>query len=435
MIYTYKKLIKFALPMILVMVLSSIYGIVDGVFVSNIVGDKAFEALNLIMPYIMIIGSFGFMFGTGGAALISKKIGENRNEEANKIFSMLIEVIIIVGVIFTIIGILLARVVASLLGATGEHLNLATSYAVSAIAFITFFMLQNASQSYLIVAEKRKLALISSLCAGLTNMLLDFIFMYVMKLGIIGAGMGTGISYIVGGGIPLIYFIFNKDGILKFKFCKISFRPIGQSAYNGLSEMLTNIAVSCASLVYNFQLMKLIGTEGLAAYGVIMYVSYIFIAMFNGFAISYGPLIGLYYGIDNKKEIKNLLKKGLAIVIISGICMTGITILLAKPFALIFVSYNKELTNLTTTALRLYSICFIFCGVNIISSSFFTGLNNGFVSGAISFLRSFVFQVSMIFLIPLIINNGIWLAVVFAEVLGVIVSGAFIIKNRSRYGY
>lgn len=435
MIYTYKKLIKFALPMILVMVLSSIYGIVDGVFVSNIVGDKAFEALNLIMPYIMIIGSFGFMFGTGGAALISKKIGENRNEEANKIFSMLIEVIIIVGVIFTVIGILLARVVASLLGAIGEHLNLATSYAISAIAFITFFMLQNASQSYLIVAEKRKLALISSLCAGLTNMLLDFIFMYVMKLGIIGAGMGTGISYIVGGGIPLIYFIFNKDGILKFKFCKISFRPIGQSAYNGLSEMLTNIAVSCASLVYNFQLMKLIGTEGLAAYGVIMYVSYIFIAMFNGFAISYGPLIGLYYGMDNKKEIKNLLKKGLAIVIVSGICMTGITILLAKPFALIFVSYNKELTNLTTTALRLYSICFIFCGVNIISSSFFTGLNNGFVSGVISFLRSFVFQVSMIFLIPLIINNGIWLAVVFAEVLGVIVSGAFIIKSRSRYGY
>ena len=435
MIYTYKKLIKFALPMILVMVLSSIYGIVDGIFVSNIVGDKAFEALNLIMPYIMIIGSFGFMFGTGGAALISKKIGENRNEEANKIFSMLIEVIIIVGVIFTVIGILLARVVASLLGATGEHLNLATSYAISAIAFITFFILQNASQSYLIVAEKRKLALISSLCAGLTNMLLDFIFMYVMKLGIIGAGMGTGISYIVGGGIPLIYFIFNKEGILKFKFCKISFRPIGQSAYNGLSEMLTNIAVSCASLVYNFQLMKLIGTEGLAAYGVIMYVSYIFIAMFNGFAISYGPLIGLYYGMDNKKEIKNLLKKGLAIVIVSGICMTGITILLAKPFALMFVSYNKELTSLTTTALRLYSFCFIFCGVNIISSSFFTGLNNGFVSGAISFLRSFVFQVSMIFLIPLIINNGIWLAVVFAEVLGVIVSGAFIIKSRSRYGY
>ena len=435
MIYTYKKLIKFALPMILVMVLSSIYGIVDGVFVSNIVGDKAFEALNLIMPYIMIIGSFGFMFGTGGAALISKKIGENRNEEANKIFSMLIEVIIIVGVIFTVIGILLARAVASLLGATGEHLNLATSYAISAIAFITFFMLQNASQSYLIVAEKRKLALISSLCAGLTNMLLDFIFMYVMKLGIIGAGMGTGISYIVGGGIPLIYFIFNKEGILKFKFCKISFRPIGQSAYNGLSEMLTNIAVSCASLVYNFQLMKLIGTEGLAAYGVIMYVSYIFIAMFNGFAISYGPLIGLYYGMDNKKEIKNLLKKGLAIAIVSGICMTGITILLAKPFALMFVSYNKELTSLTTTSLRLYSFCFIFCGVNIISSSFFTGLNNGFVSGAISFLRSFVFQVSMIFLIPLIINNGSWLAVVFAEVLGVIVSGAFIIKSRSRYGY
>ena len=435
MIYSYKKLIKFALPMILVMVLASIYGIVDGVFVSNIVGDKAFEALNLIMPYIMIIGSFGFMFGTGGAALISKMIGENNSEEANKVFSMLIEVVFIVGIVFTFIGILLSRPVASLLGAKGEYLDLATSYAISAITFITFFMLQNASQSYLIVAEKRKLALISSLCAGLTNMFLDFMFMYVFRLGIIGAGMGTGISYIVGGGIPLLYFIMNKDGILKFRFTKISLRPIGQSAYNGLSEMLTNIAVSCASLVYNFQLMKLIGTEGIAAYGVIMYVSYIFIATFNGFAISYGPLIGLYYGMENKDEIRNLLKKGLVIVVLSGICMTGITFLLARPFTLIFVSYNNELTNLTTNALRLYSICLIFCGINIISSSFFTGLNNGFISGTISFLRSFIFQVLMIFLIPLIFDNGIWLAVVFAEILGVIVSITFIFKNRTRYGY
>lgn len=435
MIYSYKKLIKYSLPMIFVMMLTSIYGIVDGVFVSNIVGDKAFEALNLIMPYIMIIGSFGFMFGTGGAALISKKIGEGREKEAKDIFSMLLETILIVGVTFTVIGILLANPVAKMLGATGEHLDLATRYAISTISFIFFFMLQNACQSYLIVAEKRKLALISSLCAGATNMFLDFLFMYVFRLGIIGAGLGTGISYIVGGGIPLIYFLFNKEGILKFKPTKIDLKPILQSSYNGLSEMLTNIAVSCASLVYNFQLMKLIGTQGVAAYGVIMYVSYIFVAMFNGFAISYGPLIGLYYGMDDKKEIKNLLKKGLIIVTISGICMMLITMALARPFALIFVSYSQDLTNLTSNALRLYSICFMFCGTNIILSSFFTGLNNGFVSGAISFLRSFVFQVSMIFIIPLIIDNGIWLAVVFAEILGVIVSYMFLIFNRKRYGY
>ncbi len=435
MIYSYKKLIKYSLPMIFVMMLTSIYGIVDGVFVSNIVGDKAFEALNLIMPYIMIIGSFGFMFGTGGAALISKKIGEGKEKEAKDIFSMLLETILFVGVTFTIVGILLANPVAKMLGATGDHLDLATRYAISTISFIFFYMLQNACQSYLIVAEKRKLALISSLCAGATNMFLDFLFMYVFRLGIIGAGLGTGISYIVGGGIPLIYFLFNKDGILKFKPTKIDFKPILQSSYNGLSEMLTNIAVSCASLVYNFQLMKLIGTQGVAAYGVIMYVSYIFVAMFNGFAISYGPLIGLYYGMDDKKEIKNLLKKGLIIVVVSGIAMTLITMLIARPFALIFVSYNQDLTNLTTNALRLYSICFMFCGTNIILSSFFTGLNNGFVSGAISFLRSFVFQVSMIFIIPLIINNGIWLAVVFAEILGVIVSYMFLIFNRKRYGY
>mgnify|MGYP004669412043 CR=1 FL=1 len=435
MIYSYKKLIKFSTPMIIVMVLASIYGIVDGVFVSNIVGDKAFEALNLIMPYIMIIGSFGFMLGTGGAALISKKIGENKKEEANKIFSMLIEFLIILGIILTVIGIFLSKPVASLLGAKDEHLELATKYAISAIAFITFFMLQNACQSYLIVADKRKLSLISSLCAGITNMLLDFIFMYVMRLGIIGAGLGTGISYIVGGGMPLCYFLFNKKGILKFKFTTFDFKAIGQSCYNGLSEMLTNIAVSCASLVYNFQLMKIIGTEGLAAYGVIMYVSYIFIAMYNGFSISFGPLIGLYYGMNDKKELKNLLKKGFSIVLIAGIEMTLITILLAKPFALIFVSYNKELTSLTTLALRLYSISFIFSGVNIISSSFFTGLNNGFVSGAISFLRSFVFQVAMIFIIPLIFKDGIWLAVVAAEVLGVIVSVYFLKKNKIKYGY
>lgn len=435
MVYTYKKLIKFAFPMILVMILSSIYGIVDGLFVSNIVGDKAFEALNLIMPYIMIIGSFGFMLGTGGAALVSKKLGENKDEEANKAFSMLVEVLIIIGIIFTVIGILLARNVSILLGAEGEYLDLATSYAISAISFIIFFMLQNACQSYLIVAEKRKLSLITSLCAGCTNLVLDFLFMYVFKLGIIGAGMGTGISYIVGGGIPLLYFIFNKNGILKFRFSKINFRIIFQSAYNGLSEMLTNIAVSCASLVYNFQLMKIIGIEGIAAYGVIMYVSYIFIAVYNGFAISFGPLVGFYYGMDNKKELKNLLKKGLFIVSISGVFMTLITMALARTFALIFVSYNEELTILTTLALRLYSLSFIISGVNIIISSFFTGLNNGFVSGMVSFLRSFVFQVTMIFVSSLMFDNGIWLAIVFAEILGAFVSIYFILKNRKKYGY
>lgn len=435
MVYTYKKLIKFAFPMILVMILSSIYGIVDGLFVSNIVGDKAFEALNLIMPYIMIIGSFGFMLGTGGAALVSKKLGENKDEEANKAFSMLVEVLIIIGIIFTVIGILLARNVSILLGAEGEYLDLATSYAISAISFIIFFMLQNACQSYLIVAEKRKLSLITSLCAGCTNLVLDFLFMYVFKLGIIGAGMGTGISYIVGGGIPLLYFIFNKNGILKFRFSKINFRIIFQSAYNGLSEMLTNIAVSCASLVYNFQLMKIIGIEGIAAYGVIMYVSYIFIAVYNGFAISFGPLVGFYYGMDNKKELKNLLKKGLFIVSISGVFMILITMALARTFALIFVSYNEELTILTTLALRLYSLSFIISGVNIIISSFFTGLNNGFVSGMVSFLRSFVFQVTMIFVSSLMFDNGIWLAIVFAEILGAFVSIYFILKNRKKYGY
>ena len=383
----------------------------------------------------MIIGSFGFMLGTGGAALVSKKLGENKDEEANKAFSMLVEVLIIIGIIFTVIGILLARNVSILLGAEGEYLDLATSYAISAISFIIFFMLQNACQSYLIVAEKRKLSLITSLCAGCTNLVLDFLFMYVFKLGIIGAGMGTGISYIVGGGIPLLYFIFNKNGILKFRFSKINFRIIFQSAYNGLSEMLTNIAVSCASLVYNFQLMKIIGIEGIAAYGVIMYVSYIFIAVYNGFAISFGPLVGFYYGMDNKKELKNLLKKGLFIVSISGVFMTLITMALARTFALIFVSYNEELTILTTLALRLYSLSFIISGVNIIISSFFTGLNNGFVSGMVSFLRSFVFQVTMIFVSSLMFDNGIWLAIVFAEILGAFVSIYFILKNRKKYGY
>ena len=435
MIYSYGKLIKFATPMIIVMVLASLYGIVDGVFVSNIVGDIAFEALNLIMPYIMIIGSFGFMIGTGGAALISKKIGENKTEEANKIFSMLIETLVIIGIILTLIGALLARPVSYLLGARDEHLALASKYSRCVIYFITFYMLQNACQSYLIVANKRKLSLISSISAGITNMLLDFIFMYVCKLGIIGASLGTGISYIVGGGIPLAYFIFNKKGTLRARLVGFDFKAIGQSCYNGLSEMLTNIAVSCASLVYNFQLMKIIGNQGLAAYGVIMYVSYIFIAIYNGFSISYGPLIGLYYGMDDKKELRNLLKKGLMIVVIGGIVMTLFSILLARPFALIFVSYNKELTNLTTFALRLYSISFIFSGVNIISSSFFTGLNNGFVSGTISFLRSFVFQVAMIFIVPLIYKDGIWLAVVFAEILGVCVSFYFLKKNQTRYGY
>ena len=434
--FTYKKLIRFTLPTIVMMIFTSIYGVVDGIFVSNCVGADAFAAVNLIMPAIMILGTIGFMMGTGGSALVSKTIGEGDKEKANRYFSMLIYLLVIIGFILTILGVILVEPMAKLLGADENMLQDCVVYGRTLLAFLIPFCLQNAFQSFLIVAEKPTFGLVISIVSGVGNMLLDFLFMYVFKMGVFGAALATGISQSIGVIIPVVYFITKRNHILQFTRTKFEIKPIIQTFFNGSSEMLTNLSTSLVNILFNAQLMKYAGSNGVVAYGIIMYAGYIFLGVYMGYALGVAPIVGYNFGAENKEELKSLLKKSIILISTTSVIMTGLAEILSKLLASIFVSYDENLLNMTTNAIRLFSMSYLISGLNIFASSFFTALNNGFVSAAISFFRTLVFQIAMIYILPLILGiNGLWLAVVFAEILALIVSVTFFIKNRKKYQY
>ncbi len=434
--FTYKKLMKFTLPTIIMMIFTSIYGVVDGIFVSNCVGSDAFAAVNLIMPAIMILGTVGFMIGTGGSALVSKTIGEGDKEKANRFFSMLIYLLTIVGFVLTILGVILIAPMAKLLGADESMLQDCIVYGRTLLMFLVPFCLQNAFQSFLIVAEKPTFGLIISIVSGISNMILDFLLIYVFKMGVFGAALATGISQVIGVIIPLVYFIKKKNHILQFTKTKFELKPIMQSCANGSSEMLTNLSMSLVNMLFNMQLMKYIGSDGVVAFGIIMYVGFIFSGTYLGYSIGSAPIVGYHYGAENKDELKSLFKKSIILIAVTSLVMTGLAEILSKLLASIFVSYDESLLRITTTAIRLFSTSYIISGFNIFASSFFTALNNGVVSAAISFMRTLVFQIIMIYLLPAIWGiNGLWLAVTFAELLALFVSIMFFIKNKKKYQY
>lgn len=434
--FSYSKLIKFTLPTIAMMIFTSIYGVVDGVFVSNCVGSDAFAAVNLIMPIIMILGSVGFMIGTGGSAIVSKTLGEGKKEKANEYFSMLVYLCVVSGVILSVIGIIFTGPIAVLLGAKGSIAKDCVTYGRTVFFMLTGLFLQNAFQSFLIVAEKPKLGLFVTLLAGFTNMFLDFLFVYVLRFGVFGAALATGISQFVGSIIPIIYFAGGKNNVLKLTKCRFNKDIIIKTCINGSSEMVTNMSMSLVNILYNMQLMKYIGTNGVVAYGIIMYVGFIFVGTYMGYAVGSAPVISYHYGAGNKDELKNLFKRSLTIIIVSSVVMTLIAEIIAGYLAGIFVSYDNNLLELTTEAIRIYAVSYLISGINIFASSFFTALNNGVVSAVISFMRMFVFQIVMILLLPVVLGiSGIWTAVIAAEVLSVVISVMFLVKNRKKYSY
>ncbi|MBP3916230.1 MULTISPECIES: MATE family efflux transporter [unclassified Clostridium] len=434
--FTYSKLIKFTLPTIFMMIFTSIYGVVDGLFVSNVVGSDAFAAVNLIMPIIMIGGTFGFMIGTGGGALVSKTIGEGNIKKAKEIFSMLIYLLIIIGLIIATIGFIFIEPISKALGAEGIILEYCVIYGRILLISLVAFLLQNAFQSFLVVAEKPTMGLVVSIIAGVTNIVLDFLLIVILDMGVVGAGLATCTSQIVGGFVPLIYFIMKNKSPLRLGKTKLDFGAIGQSCLNGSSEMFTNLSMSIVNMLYNLQLMKYAGAGGVVSYGVIMYVSFIFNGVYIGYSMGLTQVVGYHYGSNNKDELKNLLKKSFVLILIAALVLTSLAQLFSETLAQIFVSYDIDLLNLTTNAIRIFSLSYIISGFNVFASAFFTGLNNGVVSGVISFLRTFVFQIIMIFILPLLFNvNGLWMAVIFAEVLALCVSFMCFVKNKTKYEY
>lgn len=434
--FTYRKLLKFVAPSAVMMMFTSIYGVVDGLFVSNYVGKVPFAAINLVMPFIMILGGIGFMIGTGGSALVSKTLGEGDREKANRYFTMMIYLSLICGAAASVIGFVFIRPISYLLGATNAMIGDCVEYGRMIFLFTTAFMMQNVFQSFLVTAEKPRLGLLATVGAGVTNMALDAWFIVGLGWGVKGAALATGISQTVGGILPLIYFLRPNSSLLKITRTRLEGRPVFLAVTNGSSELMSNISASVVSMIYNFQLMKFAGEDGVAAYGVLMYVQFVFIALFIGYAIGSAPIIGYHYGAINHSELKNMLKKSIIIMSISGVIMTLLAQALALPIAKVFVGYDEGLFDMTVHAFRVFSFSFILAGINIFASSFFTALNNGAVSAAISFLRTLIFQSTAVIVLPMIWElDGIWLSITVAEVFALIISVTFLAAKRKKYNY
>lgn len=434
--FSYKKLLRFTLPSIIMLVFTSIYGVVDGFFVSNYVGKTEFTAVNFIMPFLMILGSVGFMFGTGGGALIAKTLGEGDSKKANRTFSMVVYSSFACGVVLAILGLIFIRPVAAMLGAEGDMLENCVIYGRVILMAIPAYILQFEFQCLFATAGKPTLGLIVTVAAGVTNMVLDALFVAVFPFGLVGAAAATAISQYVGGFVPLIYFFGKNKSTLRLGKTSINWKDLGQTCLNGSSELMSNISMSIVSMLYNSQLLHYAGEDGVAAYGVLMYVSLIFQAVYIGYSTGGAPIVSYHYGAQNHTELKKLLKKSLVLIGSFAVVMFTLALVLAKPLALIFVSYDEALLTLTTRAFGIFSFSFLFSGFAIFGSSFFTALNDGPVSAAISFLRTLVFQIAAVFIFPLIWQvDGIWFSIVAAEVMAVFVTVIFLFAKQKKYGY
>ena len=435
--FTYKKLIRFTFPSIIMMIFTSIYGVVDGFFVSNFVGKTPFAAVNFIFPFIMVLGAFGFMFGTGGSALVSKTMGEGDKVKANKIFSMIVYISIIFGVIISSIGIIFIRPIAQILGAEGEMLEYCIIYGRIILAALPSFMLQMEFQSFFIAAEKPQLGLYATIGAGITNMVLDAALMGIFDMGIVGAGLATALSQCVGGIIPFFYFLSKKNtSLLHLTKPVIDWKAFFKVCTNGSSELMSNISMSVVGMLYNFQLMKYAGENGVAAYGVLMYISFIFISIFIGYSIGTAPIIGFHYGAKNTDELKSLLRKSICLIGCTSILMVFVGIVLAESLSSLFVGYDEALFEITLKGFKIYSFSFLFCGVSIYASSFFTALNNGIISAVISFLRTLLFQSLCVLILPIFFElDGVWFSIIVSESLAAILSASCIYAFRKKYNY
>ena len=434
--FTYGRLLKFTFPSIVMMVFTSIYGVVDGIFVSNFAGKTPFAAVNLIMPYLMLTSVLGFMVGTGGTALISMNLGMGDNKKANEIFSLLTWVCIIGGITLTILSLIFLRPVARLLGASGQMLEDCVTYGSIVQLALTAYILQYAFQSFCVAAEKPNLSLTMMIVAGVTNIALDALFVAVFRWGLVGAAVATTIAQITGAVIPVIYFLRPNNSLLRLGKGRFDGQVLLRTFTNGASELMSNISMSLVSMLYNLQLMAWAGEDGIAAYGVMMYVNFVFMSVYIGFVIGVAPIVGFNHGADNRPELKNVFRKSLVLLGVFSLVMTLLAELLSAPLSTVFVGYDPKLYDITLRGFRLYSLSFLLCGFNLFGSSFFTALNNGLISATISFFRTLICQISAVMLLPLVLQlDGIWLSIVAAELGALMLTVICFVKYRKRYHY
>lgn len=436
--FNYSRLLKFTAPSIAMMVFTSIYGVVDGFFVSNFAGKTPFTAVNLIMPVLMIVATVGFMFGTGGTAIVAKTMGEGDREKANRYFSLFVYFAFGTGVVLAVAGIVFIRPIAVFLKAEGELLENCVTYATIILCALPFYVLQLLFQSFLVTAEKPHLGLAVTISSGVTNMVLDAVLVILLpqEYKLAGAAIATAMSQLVGGVAPLVYFFRKNSSLLKLTSTRFDGRAIVKAATNGSSEFMSNVSMSIVAMLYNSRLMEYAGEDGVAAYGVMMYVSMVFSAAFIGYSIGTAPVVGYHDGAKNHAELKSVLRKSLIIIGAFGAAMVAAAQILAWPLAKMFVGYDDNLVDMTISGFRIFALSFVFTGFAIYSSGFFTALNDGLTSALISFLRTLVFQVAAVMILPEIWDlNGIWISIVAAEVMAVLLSVIFLITKRKKYHY
>lgn len=434
--FGFRRLLKYTVPSIIMMIFTSVYGVVDGFFVSNYTGKTSFAAVNFIMPVLMVLGCVGFMFGTGGGAVISKTMGEGDRKKANEIFTFIVIASAVLGTALAVIGMFVLKPLAVLFGADGRLLADSVFYGKIILAALPFYVLQFEFQCLFATAGKPKLGLFVTAAAGIANMVLDALFVAVLKWGLGGAAAATAISQVLGGIIPVIYFARKNTSLLRFVKFRFDGNVLFKTCTNGSSELMSNISMSVVSMLYNVQLMKYAGENGVAAYGVLMYVSMIFQAVFIGYSVGSAPIIGYNYGAQNHSELKVLLKNGFLFIGICAVFMFAAGELLSRPISLMFVGYDEELLDMTAHAFSIFSFSFLLSGFSIFGSSYFTALNDGLTSALISFLRTLVFQIAAVLLFPIIFDlDGIWFSIVAAEIMSVTVTMLFLILKRKKYGY
>ena len=434
--FTYSKLLRFTLPSIVTMIFTSIYSVVDGLFVSNLVGELALSAVNIVFPVSMILAAFGFMLGSGGSAIVARTMGEGKDQLANRYFSMIILVVLGLGTVFSVGGALLIEPIARLAGASDLLMDDCVAYGRVLLAGTAPFMLQMSFQVFFVTAELPKLGLAVSLTSGVVNIVMDYVLIALCDMGIAGAAWGTVLSYLTGGVLPLLYFLRPRRGRLRLCPTGLYPRELKNACSNGSSELMSNLSSSLIGILFNWQLMHLVGESGVAAYSVMMYVDFAFAAVFLGFSMGSGPIISFHYGAGNEDELKSIFRKSVTLIAIASVTMVALAQVLGRPLAMAYVGYNPDLLEMTVHGFRIFALSYLFCGMGVYGSGFFTALCNGAVSALISFLRLFLFRGGMVLLLPLLLKlDGIWLAVVVADGLGAAVAVWLMWRYRKRYHY
>ena len=434
--FTVRRLLRFTLPSMGMMLVTSIYGVVDGFFVSNFAGEDAFSAVNLIFPFLMLLGVVGFMFGSGGSALVSKTMGEGDMEKANRIFSMLVYISIGSGLVLTLLGYLFLRPVAVWMGAEGELLENSLLYGRILLAALPAYIIQIEFQSFFSTAERPQLGLIVTVAAGLTNIVLDLLLVAVFPFGLAGAAVATTVSQAIGGIVPLVYFFRPNTSLLRLGRTGFDGKALGRSCANGLSELVGNLTLNLVGMLYNFQLMKYAGQDGVAAYGVMLYINTIFLSVFFGYTTGTAPIVGYHFGAKNHRELKGLLKRSLSIIAVASVSMFLLGQIFARPLSAIFVGYDAELLDMTVHGLRIFSFSFLFVGIGFFTPGFFTALNDAATSATISLLRTVVAQVAAVMLLPLVFGmDGIWAAIVVAEIMAMTMAIISLVVKRKKFHY